>query len=112
MKYVRLVIKYAGLFIGAVLFGLAAVKLSSANKREREQGQKVRDMTEGEIDASTNQIEKHVYKLADKQVKAKRAKENALTKLDKISDKSNSVKSLLDEYNRDRMQSDSDSNFV
>ena len=103
MKYLRLAKKYIFLFVGAVLFGLAAVKLSSANKKEREANDKIRDLSEDTIARVDKEVKANVDSYLEKQRKNKEAKANAKKRLDKIAEKSGSVKSLLDEYNSNRV---------
>lgn len=112
MKYWQLFKKYILLFGGAVLFGLAAVKLSSANNREREAAGKVRDLMTDAIEIKDKEIDKSVDSLNKRQAKNREAKANAIKKLDSISDGSGSVKSLLDDYNRDRVHDIADGNSV
>jgi len=103
MKYLLLLKKYIFLFVGAMLFGLAAVKLSSANKKEREANDEIRDLTQNAINVKDSEIEASVESLKKRQTKNREAKTNAINTLDKIADGSGSVKSLLDDYNRDRL---------
>jgi len=103
MKYLRLLKKYIFIFVGAALFGLAAVKLSSANRGERKANDKVRELTQNQIDEIDKDIDKSVEALKSKQAKNREAKANAVKKLDKITKHSGSVTSLLDDYNHDRV---------
>jgi len=103
MKYWQLLKKYFFLFVGAALFGLAAVKLSVANKKEREANDKVRELTINAIEVKDEEIDASVFSLRKRQDENKEAKANAIKKLDNIADGSGSVKSLLDDYNRDRV---------
>lgn len=112
MKYWQLFKKYILLFGGAVLFGLAAVKLSSANKREREATDEVRRLTVDAIEIRNAEIDASVSSMNKRQDKNREAKANAIKKLDKLSDGSGSVKSLLNDYERDRVQFNASGNSV
>lgn len=103
MKYLRLLKKYIFIFVGAALFGLAAVKLSSANRGERKANDKVRELTLNSINITSHEIDQSINSLKDKQAKNKEAKDNAFEKLDRITKHSGSVTNLLDEYNHDRV---------
>ncbi len=105
MKYLRLLKKYLFVFVGAVLFGLAAVKLKSAQRGENKANDAIRDMTKAQIAKLDDGIRKDVDNLKAKQRRTKEVKENARKQLDKIGNESSSVKSLLDDYNHDRLQS-------
>jgi hypothetical protein len=104
MKYLSLLKKYLMVFVGAFLFGLAAMKVKSAQRGENKAAQRVRDLTDEVITIKDNEVNAAIDDLKRHQDKAKEARDNAVKKLDTISDNSNSVKSLLDEYNRDRMR--------
>jgi hypothetical protein len=99
MKYLRLLKKYFFLFVSATLFGLAAVKLSSANAKERKANDKIRELTQDKIDVTDEEINASVDSLKKRQRKNREAKVNAIKKLDGIANGSGSVKSLLNEYN-------------
>lgn len=103
MKYLSVAKKYLAVFIGAVLFGVAAVKVKSATRTEKKAADKVREYAESLDEASESKVSEMVDKMTESQVKAKKAKENAIKKLDAISSNSGSVKSLLDEYNSNRV---------
>ena len=103
MKYLRILKKYLFVFVGAVLFGLAAVKLKSARRAEHKANDKLRELQEAEIDEYDQQIDKHVTQLKDAEARANKRKDDAIKTLDKIGDNSTSVSDLLDEYNRKRV---------
>lgn len=103
MKYLRVLKNYFFVFVGALLFGLAAVKLKSARRAEHKANNKLRELQEAEIDEFDKKIEKSVKKVRRSTERSVKRKENALKKLDQISDNSNSVRSLLDEYNSKRV---------
>jgi len=103
MKYLRLLGKYLWVFVGAVLFGLAAVKVKSAQRGERKANDKLRDLQEAEIDDYDDKIEVHVDNVKKAEERAHERREVALKRLDTIGKNSDSVGSLLDEYNRNRV---------
>lgn len=103
MKYLQLLKKYLFVFVGALLFGLAAVKVKSAQRGENKANNAVQDMVSGQINATDANIRESVRAMESKQAATKKAKENAIKKLDKIGEHSSSVKSLLDDYNHDRV---------
>ena len=103
MKYLRLLKKYLLVFVGAVLFGLAAVKLKSAQRGENKANEKYREQFELGVKAIDSDLQSSMEDLESKQNKSKQVKENALKKLDEIGKHSGSVKSLLDDYKHDRM---------
>jgi len=103
MKYLALIKRYLYVFVGAVLFGLAAVKLKSARRSENKANDKLRDLQESEIEEYDEKIDHHVTKLKDAEARANKRKEDAIRKLDKISENSSSVSDLLDEYNSRRV---------
>ena len=106
MKYMNLIGKYIWVFVGAVLFGIAAVKIKSAQRSENKQAQKVREAAEANIAVEDKIIEKNVDKLKSAQAHTKKVKNNAIKTLDNIAKQSGSVGSLLDDYNRDRLSVD------
>lgn len=110
MKYLRLLKKYLFVFVGALLFGLAAVKLKSAQRAENKATDRVQELTESQITIKDAEINAHVDIMKAKQKKTKEVRENALKTLDNISKHSGSVKSLLDDYNHDRVSKLTDSN--
>jgi len=103
MKYLILLKKYIWIFVGAVFFGLAAVKLKSAQRSENKANNKLREQTQSAIDVASEDIDKSVNNLKAKQAHSKEVKANAIKKLDSIAKNSGSVGSLLDDYNRDRV---------
>lgn len=102
MKYLRILKKYILVFVGAVLFGLAAVKLKSARRGERKANDKLRDLQEQDIDQYDKKIEGHVEKIKKAEARAAKRKEDARKKLDQIDSNSSSVGDLLSEYNSKR----------
>jgi len=103
MKYLKLLKKYLFVFVGAVLFGMAAIKVKSAQRSENKMSQKLRELAEAGIDDQDKIIAKNVNDLRKAQAHASKVKKNAIKKLDNISSNSESVGSLLNDYNRDRV---------
>ena len=105
MKYLRLAGKYIWVFVGAVLFGLAAVKVKSAQRGERKANDKLRDLQEQQIDEYDKKIDKHVDNVKKAGERSQTRRDNAIKRLDTIASNSESVGSLLDEYNSKRNDS-------
>jgi cytochrome c-type biogenesis protein CcmH/NrfG len=106
VKYFKLIGKYLWVFVGAVLFGIAAVKVKAAQRSENRAAEKVREYSEEMIEIKDDEINLRVNNLEAKQRRAKETREtrdDAIKKLDTISNNSGSVKSLLDEYNSERV---------
>jgi len=103
MKYLALLKKYIWVFIGAVLFGLTAVKVKSAGRSEKKASDRVRVLSEDAINAKSDDIQKAKDDLTASQEKVREVKDNGFARLDRISDSSSTVKSLLDDYNRHRV---------
>ena len=103
MKYLRILKKYLFVFVGAVLFGLAAVKLKSARRAENKANDRLRDLQEEQIDDYDKKIDSHVANVKKAEERASQRKDNAIKTLDKIGENSSSVGDLLDEYNRKRV---------
>ena len=103
MKYLQLLKKYFWVFVGAVLFGLAAVKVKSAQRGELKANNKLRDLQEAEIQDYDKKIEQRVESLKKAEAKTHKVKEDAIKRLDTISKHSGSVSDLLSEYNSKRV---------
>ncbi|MDJ0952548.1 MAG: hypothetical protein QNJ81_02595 [Acidimicrobiia bacterium] len=103
MKYLRVLKEYLFVFVGAVFFGLAAAKYKSARRTESKANDKLRDLQEEQISDYDKKIEGHINNVKKAEERATKRKENALKRLDTISNNSSSVGGLLDEYNRKRV---------
>ena len=103
MEYLRLLGKYFWVFVGALLFGLAAVKVKSAQRAENKANDKLRDLQEAEIAEHDAKIQGHLNNVKKAEERSKTRREDAIKKLDTISKSSSSVSSLLDEYNSSRV---------
>lgn len=103
MKFLQTLKKYLFVFVGALLFGLAAVKLKSARRAENKANEKVREQFRGNINSTSEEIEDRMHSANRAKLLADKRREDALKKLDQISENSGSVGALLDEYNRKRV---------
>jgi hypothetical protein len=102
MKYWQLFKRYFWVFVGAVLFGLTAVRVKSAQRGERKANDKLRDAQEEDIDRYDKIINKRVDNLKRAEARSQKVRDNAIKRLDTIKDNSESVGSLLTEYNANR----------
>jgi DNA-binding protein H-NS len=103
MKWWNTTKKYFMVFMGALLFALAALKVKSAQRRENELYRRVRDLSDEDFEEKKVEIEEAVKELEKHQEVAKKVRINAVKKLDIVSENSGSVERLLVEYNRDRL---------
>ena len=110
MKYLKLFAKYIWVFVGAVLFGMAAVKVKAATRGENKANDKIRELMKADINEQDIIIKKSTDKLMAAQLHSREVKRNAVKRLDKIGESSNSVSSLLSEYNANRVHNVTDIN--